>query len=117
MFIIPVMYQGRYHSFVPTLFLNSWPGVIGGLFFGLRKHHAEMQITETADSQSIRIADLLSIDFRRSSSPTAVPTWLEYTFNVSGERGGAEGGSHPNEEPKARRILEREGFLQTWNCL
>ena len=44
MFVIPVLYDDKHMmSYPPVLYLNSSEGVVGGLYYGLRKeYHSEM---------------------------------------------------------------------------
>lgn len=85
MFIFPVVYKGKYYSFIPTLFLNSWAGVIGGLFFGLKKHYKDMTINQTFDGQTtqetIHIKDLLDLKVQSGGANMVLPSYVDKTFN------------------------------------
>ena len=52
MFVFPVYYKEQVCSFIPVLYLDSLMGVVGGLYYGLRKeYHPEMQVEQTDTSK------------------------------------------------------------------
>lgn len=53
MFVFPVMYDGLHMcSYPPVLYLNSSEGVVGGLYYGLRKeYHPEMVTNQTSTTK------------------------------------------------------------------
>lgn len=67
MFVFPVLYDNKHMmSYPPVLYLNSSEGVVGGLYYGLRKeYHPEMKTSETATSKQWHVKDIINGDFNR----------------------------------------------------
>ena len=65
MFVIPVIYNNKYLcSYVPVLYLDSWLGVVGGLYYGLRKeYHPGMKTNITNTTKSWFIKDIIESSF------------------------------------------------------
>ena len=54
----------RLCSYIPVLYLDSLPGVIGGLYYGLRKEfHPEMKHNATQSSAFWYVNELISSQF------------------------------------------------------
>jgi len=70
MFVFPVLYDDKHMmSYPPVLYLNSSEGVIGGLYYGLRKeYHPEMKTSQTADSKQWHIKDIINAEFTRNAN-------------------------------------------------
>ncbi len=88
MFLFPVMYTddaGEEHlcSYVPVLYLDSFWGVVGGLFYGFRKEfHPEMQYEEDADSKWWTVGDFFAASFvRQADEPLEeLPGFFKQTY-------------------------------------
>ena len=89
MFLFPVIYthnNGDMYlcSYVPVLYLDSLAGVIGGLYFGLRKeYHPEMKHGETATiSKWWSIEDIVDASFvmQTDEDMAKLPGFFEQTF-------------------------------------
>lgn len=88
MFVFPVIYrQNATHkylcSYVPVLYLDSLLGVIGGLYFGLRKeYHPNMEVQETSSGKSWIIDNILEANFEKTSlHSVAMPSFFTEIFN------------------------------------
>lgn len=73
LFYFPVIYthkkESQLCSYVPVLYLDYFLGVIGGLYFGLRKQfHPRMKVEETDTSRSYVIKDTLDASFHQTST-------------------------------------------------
>lgn len=89
MFVFPVIYthnDGDMYlcSYVPVLYLDSFAGVVGGLFFGLRKeYHPEMKHGEDAAmSKWWDIEDIIDASFvmQTGEEMSKLPSFFEQTF-------------------------------------
>jgi hypothetical protein len=89
MFVFPVIYThdgGATHltSYVPVLYLDSFFGKVGGLYFGLRKeHHPGMKHAEgAANAKCWRVEDILDASFetRVGEDMDKLPRFYEQTF-------------------------------------
>jgi hypothetical protein len=89
MFVFPVMYRendgdGHLCSYVPVLYLDSLPGVIGGLVFGLRKeHHPAMEHGDDAFSDGWwRIDGIVDASFEPHSDDalSSMPSFVQQTY-------------------------------------
>ena len=89
MFVFPVMYthtDGEMYlcSYVPVLYLDSLAGVIGGLYFGLRKeYHPDIKHGETdAVSKWWSLKDILDASFvmQTDEDIDKLPGFFEQTF-------------------------------------
>merc|ERR1712039_228204 len=70
MFVFPVMYkesdteEAKLCSYVPVLYLDSKLGVIGGLYYGLKKEfHPEMTHNTTLTASSWYVKDIIQASF------------------------------------------------------
>ncbi len=88
LFLFPVMYtddDGETHlcSYVPVLYLDSFLGVVGGLFFSLRKeYHPEMEQGEDTASRWWRIGDILDASFEMQTGEdmAELPGFFKQTY-------------------------------------
>ena len=89
MFLFPVIYthdDGNTYlcSYVPVLYLNSFWGVVAGLFYGLRKeYHPEMQYGEDgAISKWWSIEDIFDASFvtQTNEDMEGLPNFFEQTY-------------------------------------
>ena len=67
MFVFPIKYDGLHMcSYPPVLYLNSSEGVVGGLYFGLRKEfHPEMVTNQTEWKKEWHIKNIIDGSFVR----------------------------------------------------
>eukprot|EP00485_Elphidium_margaritaceum_P003797 CAMPEP_0202707798 /NCGR_PEP_ID=MMETSP1385-20130828/20078_1 /ASSEMBLY_ACC=CAM_ASM_000861 /TAXON_ID=933848 /ORGANISM="Elphidium margaritaceum" /LENGTH=203 /DNA_ID=CAMNT_0049366587 /DNA_START=236 /DNA_END=847 /DNA_ORIENTATION=+ len=70
MFVFPVIYRHDQNdtehlcSYIPVLYLNSTMGVVGGLFYGLRKEYKPSMVTvATTTTKSWLIPDTINASF------------------------------------------------------
>ena len=82
MFVIPVMYNNEHLcSYVPVLYLDSWLGVVGGLYYGLRKeYHPEMKTNITNTTKSWFIKDIIESAFVNSENDIDLPDFYKESF-------------------------------------
>jgi hypothetical protein len=88
-FIFPVIYtdeNGARHmcSYLPVLYLDSLPGVIGGLLYGLRKQfHPQMKTGEpSAFSRWWSVKGVTEASFIQTEEEMeTLPVFIEQTFN------------------------------------
>ena len=68
MFVFPMLYDDKHMvSYPPVLYLNSSEGVIGGLYYGLRKeYHKEMITTQTNTSKEWHVKNIIDASFVRN---------------------------------------------------
>ena len=82
MFVFPVSYNDHFCSYIPVLYLDSLMGVVGGLYYGLRKEwHPEMKVEETEDSKSWHIRKIIDASFKqKDETEPALPQFISQTF-------------------------------------
>mgnify|MGYP006111798073 CR=1 FL=1 len=83
MFVFPVMYNNtNLCSYVPVLYLDSALGVMGGLYYGLRKeYHPEMKHNQTEQSKLWHIEDIIDSAFVQTNTTlSALPQFIDQTF-------------------------------------
>ena len=66
MFVIPVTYNDHICSYIPVLYLDSLMGVVGGLYYGLRKEwHPEMKVDESDVAKQWHIKNIIDASFKQ----------------------------------------------------
>ena len=86
MFVFPVIYNkgdgAHLCSYVPVLYLDSWVGVIGGLYFGLRKeYHPEMVTVVTDTSKDWVVKDIIYGNFTQGQyDEESLPHFVTQSF-------------------------------------
>jgi hypothetical protein len=88
MFVIPVLFKNEQgevglFSYVPVLYLDSFMGVVGGLYFGLRKeYHPGLEAVETPASKRWHIDGLIDASFKMKNNgkQSEMPQFIEQIF-------------------------------------
>ena len=88
MFVFPVMYkendqeEAKLCSYVPVLYLDSKLGVIGGLYYGLRKEfHPEMTHNTTQTASSWYVKDIIQAAFQNTGDQMEMPQFIKQSFD------------------------------------
>lgn len=87
MFVFPVMYKGQLCSWIPVLYLDSFLGVIGGLYYGLRKqwHPSQIGWFHTIDNspndKSWKVKDVIDASFSSSGEVVDLPHFFAKLFD------------------------------------
>ena len=86
MFVFPVLYK-RQHlcSYIPVLYLDSFMGVMGGLWYGLRKEYHPSQIgffETSADSHTTtwQVQDVINASYTRTEEEKNMPSFITQIF-------------------------------------
>jgi hypothetical protein len=88
MFVIPIMFKNErgevgLFSYVPVLYLDSFMGVVGGLYFGLRKeYHPSLETVETEVSKSWNVDGLIDASFKikNNGNLSELPQFIDQIF-------------------------------------
>ena len=87
MFVFPVEYthtegaESHLCSYIPVLYLDSFIGVTGGLYYGLRKeYHPEMVVNETDSHKDWSIANIIDASFDKVSDISEFPQFYSQSF-------------------------------------